>query len=100
MKIYELIQIQRISIVMEECVDTVIDYLATDYEPENYSQIDDLDIYSAIEYAVDEQNSCIIHADYDNWDEILSNIYRDMVEYIDTHNIKHDLVSVIKNNAI
>ena len=95
MKVYELIQVQNISIIMCELVDTVIDCLASDYGPENYSQIDDLDIYSAIEYAVD-----CLNADYDNVNEIISNIYRDMVEYIDTHNIEHDLVAIIKNNPV
>ena len=100
MKKYELIQIQNLYIDMWELVGTVIDYLVTDYEPENYSQIDDLDIYSAIEYAVDCQNSRILNADYDNVNEIISNIYRDMVEYIDTHHIEHDLVAIIKNNPV
>ena len=100
MKKYELVQVEYIYIDTEELTNEVINYLVTDYEPENYSQIDDLDIYSAIEYAIDCQNSRIIYADYDNLNEIISNIYHDMVEYIDTHNIEHDLVPVIKNNVV
>ena len=57
MKTYELVQRQRLYINMEKLTDDVIDYLATDYEPEDYDRIDDNDVTAAIEYAVDCQEN-------------------------------------------
>ena len=95
MKTYELVQRQRLYINMEKLTDDVIDYLATDYEPEDYDRIDDNDVTAAIEYAVDCQENVTLCYDYDNWDEILSDIAYDVAEYIKTHNVQHELVPII-----
>lgn len=95
MKTYDLIQKQRLYINMEKLVDDVIDYLATEYEPEDYDQIDNIDVESAVEYAIDCQETVTLCSEYDNWDEILSDITYDIAEYINTHNIQDDLVPII-----
>lgn len=101
MKVYELIQVEKIKIDMKELIDEVINYLTAYYEPEDYHLIDSVDVEDAIESTVYSQNSYIIYnSDYDNWSEILSNIYHDMVEYINTNNVQHELISIIKDNAI
>lgn len=95
MKTYELVQRQRLYINIERMVDDVIDYLATDYEPEDYHLIDDNDVTAAIEYAVDCQENVTLCGEYDNWDEILSDIAYDVAEYINTHNVQDELVPII-----
>lgn len=98
MKTYELVQRQRLYINMEKLVDDVIDYLATEYEPEEYDQMDCFDIESAIEYAIDCQETVTLCSEYDNWNEILEDITNDIAHYIDSHDIQHDLIPIIKEN--
>lgn len=101
MKKYELVQTTNINVDMEELLDEVIRYFTDVFEPEDYHLIDSVSIECAIECAVECQNySDIVYSEYNNWSEIICNVYRDMVEYIDTNNFEHDLVAVIKDNAI
>lgn len=95
MKTYELIQRQRLYINMEKLVDDVVDYLATEYEPEEHDQIDSFDVESAIEYAIDCQVTITLCSEYDNWNEILEDIANDIANYINTHNIQDDLIPII-----
>ena len=95
MKTYELVQRQRLYINMEKLMGDVIDCLATEYEPEDYDQIDNIDVERAVEYAIDRQETVALCSEYDNWDEILSDITYDVAEYIKTHNVQHELVPVI-----
>lgn len=98
MKTYELIQRQRLYINMEKLVDDVVDYLATEYEPEEHDQIDSFDVESAIEYAIDCQVTITLRSEYDNWNEILEDIANDIANYINTHDIQEDLIPIIKAN--
>lgn len=98
MKTYDLIQKQRLYINMEKLVGDVIDYLATEYEPEDYDQIDCVDIENAIEYAIDCQETVTLCSEYDNWNEILEDITNDIAHYIDSHDIQEDLIPIIKAN--
>ena len=95
MKTYELVQRQRLYINMEKLMGDVIDCLATEYEPEDYDQINNIDVESAVEYAIDRQETVRLCSEYDNWDEILSDITYDVAEYIKTHNVQHELVPII-----
>lgn len=95
MKTYELVQRQRLCINMKVLVDDVIDCLESDYEPEDYGQIDDSDVTEAIECAIDYQELVRLCKDYDNWNEIFSEIAYDVAEYIKTHNVQHELVPII-----
>ena len=98
MKTYDLIQKQRLFINMEKLVGDVIDCLATEYEPEDYDQIDCVDIENAIEYAIDCQETVTLCSEYDNWNEILEDITNDIAHYIDNHDIQDDLIPIIKAN--
>ena len=95
MKTYELVQRQRLYINMEKLANGMIDYLATKYEPEDYHLIDGDDVTAAIEDAVDYQENVTLRSEYDNWNEILSEIAYDVAEYIKTHNVQHELVPII-----
>lgn len=98
MKTYELVQRQRLYINMEKLVGDVVEYLATEYEPEDYDQIDCVDIENAIEYAIDCQETVTLCSEYDNWNEILEDITNDIAHYIECHNIQDDLIPIIKAN--
>lgn len=95
MKTYELIQRQTLHINMGKLVDDVIDCLAADYEPEDYDQIDDIDVNEAIECAIDYQETVRLCKNYNNWNKTFSRIAYDVAEYITTHNVQHELVPII-----
>lgn len=98
MKKYELIQVQNLYIDIEELVNEVIRYFDDVFAVEDYHLIDSVDMVCAVENAIECQDINILYSDYDNWSDIVSDVYNDMVEYIDTHHIEHDLIPVIKNN--
>ena len=93
MKTYDLKR--RLYIDMNELVGDVIEYLATEYNPKDYDQIDDMDIENAIEYSIDCQERISFYSDSDNWDEILNEIKDDIIEYINTQNVQHELIPII-----